>query len=151
MLIGLFNPYPAPLLTKLASLVEWKNNNNNNVCRFGGIKGKFSLMIIIIDRKITLTIMANLKGEINKNWKSRCQCVWWGHFWLGSHLGFVWLEGWKCGRIENSGRVEKWEDKIFFNFPHFCLVGSGKVEGWKKWVYVNLLIYPYKTKKVTSN
>ena len=29
--------------------------------------------------------------------------------------------------------MEKWEDiNFFFNFPHFCLVGSGKMKGWKK-------------------
>ena len=28
--------------------------------------------------------------------------------------------------------MEKWEDRKNFNFPPFCLVGSGKVEGWKK-------------------
>ena len=52
-------------------------------------------------------------------------------------LGSVWLEGWK------SGRIEKWEDRKYFNFSHFCLIGSEKVEGWKKWVYINLLIHPY--------
>ena len=41
-------------------------------------------------------------------------------------------------REENSyrvclvGGVEKWEDRKYFNFSHFCLVGSEKVEGWKK-------------------
>ena len=36
------------------------------------------------------------------------------------------------------GRVEKWEDRKWrddekdFNFPHFCLVRSEKVKGWKK-------------------
>ena len=28
--------------------------------------------------------------------------------------------------------VEKWEDRKDFNFCHFCLVGSEKVERWKK-------------------
>ena len=36
------------------------------------------------------------------------------------------------GKIENSGMMEKWDDKKYFNFSHFSLVGSGKVEGWKK-------------------
>ena len=49
-----------------------------------------------------------------------------------SYLGSNWLEVWKSGRIENGGRMEKWEDRKDFNFPHFCLVRSGKVEGWKK-------------------
>ena len=43
--------------------------------------------------------------------------------------GSVWLEGWKSGRIKNGGRMEKWEDRKDFIFSHFCLVGSGKVEG----------------------
>ena len=34
--------------------------------------------------------------------------------------------GWK------SRRMEKWKDRKNFNFPLFYLVGSGKVEGWKK-------------------
>ena len=46
--------------------------------------------------------------------------------------GSVWLEGWKSGMIENDGRMKKWEDRKDFNFPPFCLVGSEKVEGWKK-------------------
>ena len=44
----------------------------------------------------------------------------------------IWLEGWKSERSENGGRMEKWEDRKDFNLSHFCLVGSGKVEGWKK-------------------
>ena len=43
--------------------------------------------------------------------------------------GSVWLEGWKSERIKNGGRMEKWEDRKDFIFSHFCLVGSGKVEG----------------------
>ena len=35
-------------------------------------------------------------------------------------------------RVQLVRRVEKWEDRKYFNFPHFCLVRSGKVEGWKK-------------------
>ena len=35
-----------------------------------------------------------------------------------------------------------WEDRKNFNFSHFCLVGSGKIEGWKKWVCINSLIHP---------
>ena len=41
-------------------------------------------------------------------------------------------------REENSyrvclvGGVEKWENRKYFNFSHFCLVVSEKVEGWKK-------------------
>ena len=58
------------------------------------------------------------------------------------HLQCVWLEEWKSGRIENDRRIEKWEDRKDFNFPPFCLVGSEKVEGWKKWACINLLIYP---------
>ena len=38
------------------------------------------------------------------------------------------MEGWKKKMIENSGRMEKLEDRKNVNFPHFCLVGSGKVE-----------------------
>ena len=66
-------------------------------------------------------------------------------------LGSIWLEGgkvggqkiigrWKSGRIENILislffvwlEVEKWKNRKYFNFSLFCLVGSGKVEGWKK-------------------
>ena len=49
----------------------------------------------------------------------------------GKHLGSIWLEGWKSRRIENGGRMEKWKDKKYFIFSP-CLVGSGKVKGWKK-------------------
>ena len=42
------------------------------------------------------------------------------------------VEKWKSEKIENDGRVEKWEDRKYFNFFLFCLVWSGKVEGWKK-------------------
>ena len=44
----------------------------------------------------------------------------------------IWLEGWKSGRIKNGQMMEKWENKKDFNFPHFCLVGSGKMKEWKK-------------------
>ena len=57
------------------------------------------------------------------------------------HLKSVWFEGWKNGRIENCGMIEKWENRKDFIFSHFCLVESGKVEEWKKWVWINLLIY----------
>ena len=30
--------------------------------------------------------------------------------------------------IENGERIEKWENRKNFNFPHFCLVESEKVE-----------------------
>ena len=55
---------------------------------------------------------------------------------------FIWLEEWKNEKIENGERMEKRENRKNFNFPPFCLVGNGKVEGWKKCVYINLLIYP---------
>ena len=51
-------------------------------------------------------------------------------------------------RVCLVGGVEKWKDRKWwedrkdFNFPHFCLVGSEKVEGWKKLICINLLIYP---------
>ena len=41
-------------------------------------------------------------------------------------------EYWKSGIIENSKRMEKWEDRKDFIFSPICLVESGKVEGWKK-------------------
>ena len=47
-------------------------------------------------------------------------------------LGIVWLEMWKSERIENDGRMEKWEDRKDFNLSPLFLVESGKVEGWKK-------------------
>ena len=48
------------------------------------------------------------------------------------YLGSVWLEGWTSGRIENCERMEKLEDRKDFIFSPLCLVGSGKVEKWKK-------------------
>ena len=30
------------------------------------------------------------------------------------------------------GGMKKWEARKDFGFPHFCLIGSGKVERWKK-------------------
>ena len=51
------------------------------------------------------------------------------------HLRFVWLEEWKSGRIKNSGRMEKWEDRKFFNFSYFCLVRSEKVSWYKLLIY----------------
>ena len=47
------------------------------------------------------------------------------HFFL---LGYVWLEGWKNGKIKNDGMVEKWEDRKDFNFSFFSLIGSKKTE-----------------------
>ena len=32
------------------------------------------------------------------------------------------MKGWKSGRIENGGRMEKWENIKDFNFSHFRLV-----------------------------
>ena len=32
-------------------------------------------------------------------------------------------------RIENRGRMEKWENRKVFSFPHLCLVE--KVEMWR--------------------
>ena len=34
--------------------------------------------------------------------------------------------------IENCRMMKKWEDIKYFIFSLFCLVGSGKVEKWKK-------------------
>ena len=48
---------------------------------------------------------------------------------------------WKSRKIENCGKLEKWKDIRGFNFSHFCLVESGKVEGWKMWVCINLLVH----------
>ena len=68
-------------------------------------------------------------------------------FFLGSDLGV--LETLRRKREKKGadalwvylvGRVEKWEDKKWwedrkdFIFSPFCLVGSGKVKGWKKLV-----------------
>ena len=41
--------------------------------------------------------------------------------------------------------MEKWEDIKHFNFSIFCLVGSGKMEGWKK-----LISYPCHAIIITS-
>ena len=27
--------------------------------------------------------------------------------------------------------MEKWDDRKYFNFPPFCLVGNEKMKGWK--------------------
>ena len=45
------------------------------------------------------------------------------HF-SSENLGFVWLEKWKSGRIENGEWMEKWEDQKDFNFHYLCLVGK---------------------------
>ena len=37
-------------------------------------------------------------------------------------LGYVWMEEWKSGRVENCERMEKWEDRKNLIFPHLCLV-----------------------------
>ena len=42
------------------------------------------------------------------------------------------LEGGQSFRVCLVGGVKKWEDRKDFNFSHFCLAGSEKVEGWKK-------------------
>ena len=47
-------------------------------------------------------------------------------------------------KVHLVGEVEKWEERKYFNFSLFCLVKSEKVEGWKKWVCINLLIYSFK-------
>ena len=39
------------------------------------------------------------------------------------------MEGWKNERIENRGRMEKWEDKKVFSIFHLCLVE--RVEKWR--------------------
>ena len=44
------------------------------------------------------------------------------------YLGFVWVEEWKSERMENYGRMEKWEDGKYLVFPLMCLVGE--VEKW---------------------
>ena len=44
---------------------------------------------------------------------------------------FDW-RGEKSGIIENGERMKKSKDRKDFNFSHFCLVGIGKVEEWKK-------------------
>ena len=46
--------------------------------------------------------------------------------------GFVLLKEWKSRRIENVRRMKKWENIKDFNFSHFYLVESEKVEEWKK-------------------
>ena len=38
------------------------------------------------------------------------------------------MEEWKSRRMENCGRMEKWEDRKYLVFPLVCLVG-----GVKKW------------------
>ena len=45
------------------------------------------------------------------------------------HLGFVWIGEWKSERMENCGRMEKWEDGKYLVFPFICLVGG--VEKWE--------------------
>ena len=67
------------------------------------------------------------------------------------------MEKWKSGRVENCGRMEKWEDRKDLVFPHLCLVGKvekqndGKLfclveiknEIMKNKVDINLPLYPY--------
>ena len=42
------------------------------------------------------------------------------------HLGFVWIGEWKSERMENCGRMEKWENRKYLVFPFICLVGEKK-------------------------
>ena len=57
-------------------------------------------------------------------------CIWYENDkQIPNSLGSIWLEGWKSWKIENGERVEKWEDIKNFDFSHFCLVESEKVEG----------------------
>ena len=51
-----------------------------------------------------------------------------GDMILGLPRDFVWLREWKNERIENTERIEKWEDKKYFSFSSLCLVGM--VEKW---------------------
>ena len=39
------------------------------------------------------------------------------------------MEEWKSRRMENCGRMEKWEDGKYLVFPLMCLVG--RVEKWE--------------------
>ena len=39
------------------------------------------------------------------------------------------MEEWKSRRMENCGRIEKWEDGKYLVFPLVCLVGG--VEKWE--------------------
>ena len=58
-------------------------------------------------------------------WKANKESSLFTFFFFGRlHLGFVWLEGWKNGMIENGRRMEKYEDRKDFNFSHFLF-------GWK--------------------
>ena len=51
---------------------------------------------------------------------------------LNKALGSVWMEEWKSGRMENCGKMEKWEDEKYLVFPLMCLVGGAeKWEGGK--------------------
>ena len=47
------------------------------------------------------------------------------------HLESVWMEEWKSGRMENCGRMEKWEDRKYLVFSRVFGWRSGKVGGWK--------------------
>ena len=67
------------------------------------------------------------------------------------------MEEWKSGKVENCGKMEKWEDRKDLVFPHLCLVGrmekqrDGKLfclvkiknEMMKNKVDINLPLYPY--------
>ena len=56
-------------------------------------------------------------------------------------LGSIWLGGWKIGwkseNIESRGRMEKWEDRKNFSFPHLCLVE--RVEKWRDEIFFGLV------------
>ena len=41
-------------------------------------------------------------------------------------VGSVWLKEWKSEKIENCGKIEKWEDGKYLVFPLVCLVGEVK-------------------------
>ena len=53
------------------------------------------------------------------------------------------MEKLKSRRIKTGGRIEKWKDKQNFNFSHFYLVGSEKVEGVKKLMMEKVSLYKF--------
>ena len=48
---------------------------------------------------------------------------------LSLFLRFCLVGRWKSEIIENRGRMEKWEDRKVFSFPHLCSVE--RVEKWR--------------------
>ena len=82
-----------------------------------------------------LKLQPTIVGQKKKNVNAFLVLRFWSYFYfdpyisISSHLGSVWLEEWKNGRMKNCERMEMWEDRKYLVFPLVCLVGM--VEKWE--------------------